>query len=156
MVKIRFQTDSRGLSDGSPESLWAKQIKTNELLFEIHNSPFYAKGISYLDVIEAVENGVCPGEFFYKRTVSPSGHSTYRILTSKASDDFNAWWARLSALGCTYEYADLGERLLYAVDVPPTTDIFRTYAVLEEGEARSVWEFDEGHCGHSTNRPDLE
>ncbi len=54
-------------------------------------------------------------------------------------------WRRLQELGCTYERAN---RRLIAIDVPPRTDVYAVYRVLEEGEKAKYWEFEEGHCGH--------
>ena len=146
--RVRFGTNPEGLGSGSIERLLAKKMSAEELRFELHNSPFYAKGVSYLDVVEASENPDYPGEFQYVRTVRPSGHSTYRLLVVKGSADFPQWWEQLEKLGCTYEYSDEGEKLLYAVDVPASTDVFQVYRILEAGEKESVWLFDEGHCGH--------
>ncbi len=151
LVRVRFRTDAEGMGGGSPERLWAKRLREDRTYFELRNSPFFAKGISYMDVVDAVEDPDCVGEFEYRRTLSASGHSTYRILAPKNSDLFAPWWAKLATLGCTYEYSDEGSKLLYAVDVPPAANVFEVYQVLEDGEAQSVWVFDEGHCGHSTD-----
>jgi hypothetical protein len=148
-TRIRFQTDPDGLAAGSPERLWAKNLPSGNAHFELHNSPFYAKGISYLDVVEAEEDPNCPGQLEYRRTVSVSGHSTYRLLVPKKSTLFESWWGKLATLGCTYEFAEEGAELLYAVDVPPAANIFEVYKILVDGEERSVWMFDEGHCGHT-------
>lgn len=150
LVLVRFQTDPESLGHGSPERLWAKKLPSDHQYFELRNSPFFAKGVSYLDVVEAMEDPNCAGEFDYRRTISPSGHSTYRILLDKKSNAFSIWWEKLAALGCTYEYSDHGEELLYAVDVPTSTDLLVVYKILEDGEKQSVWMFDEGHCGHTT------
>jgi len=148
-VRVCFETDSDGLGGGSPERLWAKRMSEAELCFRLQNSPFYAKGVSYLDVVEASENPDYPGEFQYVKTLRPSGHSTYRLLVDKGSAGFIQWWEPLKQLGCTYEYSDEGAKLLYAVDVPESTDVVRVYRILQAGENESVWVFDEGHCGHS-------
>lgn len=148
LVKVRFQTDPDGLSGGSPERLWAKRHAGDEAYFQLQNSPFFAKGISYLDVVEATESRDHEGEFEYRRTLSGSGHSTYRILVRRDSSSFAPWWERLATLGCTYEYAKEGAQLLYAVDVPPCANNYEVYGILEDGENHSVWGFDEGHCGH--------
>lgn len=38
--------------------------------------------------------------------------------------------------------------ILYAIDVPPETDIYAVCAILDEGKAQDVWYFGEGHVGH--------
>jgi hypothetical protein len=60
-------------------------------------------------------------------------------------DEFEIAWEHLATLGCTYERAT--QRLI-SVDVPPTTDIYRAYDLLEDGERNQVWNFEEAHCGH--------
>ena len=152
LVKVRFDTDPNGLSAGSPERLWARKLLGAPVSFEIQNSPFYAKGVSFLDIVEAIEDPEIPGVFQYRRTLKPSGNSTYRILVDTGSNLFSTYWENLAALGCTYEWADQGTTLLYAVDVPAHADIFKVYSVLEKGEEDEIWDFDEGHCGHSLER----
>jgi hypothetical protein len=152
LVKIRFETDPGGLGGGSPERLWAKRLSGKSGGFELQNSPFYAKGVSCLDVVETAEDPASPGELIYRRTVFPSAHSTYRILVDKGNESFSGWWAKLAKLGCTYEYSDEGEKLLYAADIPPSANIFEVYGILEAGEKELVWLFDEGHCGQPINR----
>ena len=148
LVKIAVQTSVDGLSGGSPERLFAVPVEGVHDQFEIHNSPFYAKGISYLDVVEAVDDEEAPGHLHYARTIQGGGHSTYRILIEKGQPSFPSWWERLEDTGCTYEFTEEGAHLLYAVDVPPKADIYTVYRILQEGEDLGVWTFDEGHCGH--------
>ena len=153
LVRISFATNPGGLGGGSPERLWARRLPDEHALFELHNSPFYAKGVSFLDVVEAVEDGQNAGVLRYSRTRCSSGHSTYRLLVAKASEGFGKRWESLEELGCTYEFADEGENILYALDVPPNANIFEVYGILEKGEQDGAWHFDEGHCGHPTERP---
>ena len=83
LVRVRFETDAEGLGHGSPERLCARRIRGSPEGFELQNSPFYAKGVSYLDVVEAIPDNAVSGEFHYQKTLMPSGHSTYRILVDK-------------------------------------------------------------------------
>lgn len=53
-------------------------------------------------------------------------------------------WSELEVLGCTYEGSNVGERLLYAVDVPPHAAVAEVYRLLEQGESEGDWEFEEG------------
>lgn len=144
-MKVRFETDPEGLAHGDPERLWAEPVSGS--LFRLRNSPFFAKGVSFLDVVEAREADT-QGVFDYVRTARASGHSTYRVLVAKGSPDFESCWRRLAEMGCSYESADRGKNWLYSVDVPPEADVFVVYGELEAGEKRSLWLFDEGHCGH--------
>jgi uncharacterized protein DUF4265 len=153
LVKISFECDPEGLSRGSPERLWAKPVSSDSkaTYFELQNSPFYAKGVSYLDIVDAKESAPGAGDWKYSRTHLPSGHSTYRILIDKGRSDFAEWWSKLEAKGCTYEYSDEGSSRLYAVDVPPTANIQDVYRILEDAEKQGVWTFQEGHCGHDVS-----
>ncbi|MEL7521275.1 MAG: hypothetical protein AAGJ80_06605, partial [Cyanobacteria bacterium J06553_1] len=54
--------------------------------------------------------------------------------------------------GCSYESGTEkmsdGKKILYAIDVPTETDVYEVYDILEEGEEKDVWVFEEGHVGH--------
>lgn len=144
LSRVSFRRES-----GELETLWGEQISQN--VFRLDNSPFYIFGISLADCVRAHPDERS-GAYVFDEVVRHSGHSTYRIYSehefSESDPAFAAWWNRLSAFGCSYE----GHHgFLLSIDVPPTADIFAVYAVLEEGEAAGVWEFEEGHCGHSTD-----
>ena len=128
------------------ESLWAEKISSNRC--RIRNTPFYAKGVSFEDVafIQEKDDGL-----WFESISLAAGHSTYRILLDKSipKTDFQKYWSPIENLGCSYESADSGKMLLLAVDVPPSVDIHKMYALLEDGEQAKVWNFEEGHCGHS-------
>jgi hypothetical protein len=128
------------------ESLWAERLDNGS--FRLRNVPFYAKGVSCEDIIEVkkVDN-----LNIFNKVIKGGGHSTYRIIRHpKTSDeDFIKYWTSLEKIGCTYEK---GEGRLYAVDVPETTNIYDCYSLLTLGEKEDVWDFEEGHCGHSTNK----
>ena len=147
MIKLHFNLEPAEWHDVAVESLWAKRMPTDDgaRILELQNSPFYAFGISYLDIVSAVE---ADGRFVFSSVVIPAGHSTYRLLMPDVSPKFEAGWALLSQQGCTYESGNLGEQHLFSVDVPPDADIHTVYRMLEEGEAQGLWKFEEGHCGH--------
>jgi len=148
LVKVSFPLNSDDWHGCSVETLWAKIVVAGSsvLIAELENSPFYFKGVSYLDRVTALYRG---GEFIFHETHTQSGHSTYRILTDKKAD-FENWWPKLSELGCSYESAsERNDRMLYSVDVPPTANIHVVYAVLEAGLKEGVWYFEGGHVGHA-------
>lgn len=150
LMKVFFAIDPNDWHGTSVESLWAKPIvgTPDTLLVELQNSPFFARGVSYLDVIRIVEK---EGLGEYASTVREGGHSTYRIIREQGPD-FDIWWRKLSELGCTYE-SDLTRRQpLYSVDIPPDADIHAAYLVLEAGETARVWMFEEAHVGHPAVR----
>ncbi len=88
--------------------------------------------------------------------VERSGHSNYMVLCKSSHAEFLEYWKRLEKLGCTFESGALnlgsGDEILWAIDVPPSSDIFRVYDILTEGEAHGVWVFQEGAVGHDVKR----
>ena len=133
------------------ETLWAALKQTPRgFLYELLNSPWYAKGVSHLDQVRATPSEA--GLKFHSVIVR-GGHSTYWLRFPPDSPNFETYWAPLQALGCTYEGGRTtnfvsGSLVRYSVDVPPEADIYQVYALIEKGETEGVWEFAEGHCGH--------
>jgi hypothetical protein len=96
-------------------------------------------GVSHEDVVRA---SLVDGSLFFDRVERRSGHSTYRFVTMDGimEDQWAPYWLPLEETGCTYER---GGPRLFAVDVPPENDIYRTYELLEAGEKAGVWSFQE-------------
>jgi len=147
LVKIRFELNSADWHECASETLWGKPLVGigKPTAFEVQNSPFNIKGVSYLDVIRAIERD---GQYEFVDVIARSGHSTYRLLVDQEDDSFKLLWKKLHDLGCTYESGDFREKKLFTVDVPAATDIYAVYALLEAGERQKVWAFEEGHVGH--------
>lgn len=80
------------------------------------------------------------------------GHSTYRLIVQPGCPEFNVHWKKLENLGCTHESATLrlgiGKRILYSIDIPKYSDIYAVYSLIEEGQRKNIWMFEEGHVGH--------
>ncbi len=133
-------------SDFEFETLWAEPA--GEGLYRLRNVPFLAYGYSELDVVRAKE---VDGQLQVTGIAERSGHSTYRIFFPRntGEEEFRLLWEPLARLGCTYERAN---RKLIGIDVPPGADVYAVYEVLEKGEASTLWEFEEGHCGHPLRR----
>lgn len=129
--------------------MWAAPVAGSEsgLEFRLENSPFFAKGVSNQDIVRG--KAIVPDAHYkFDGIVNRSGRSTYRIIGNPDDAPFKSFWARLAAMGCTYERGMVRDRWLYAVDVPQSADIDSVYAVLEEGEKEGAWVFEEGHVGH--------
>lgn len=111
-------------------------------LFCLDNSPFHFYGVSFGDIVFAPP---VDGVATYKRTVSRRGHSTYRVKLARGRnhDDFLARWAAFRSLGCSFEGSSMDSTRLYAIDVPPRTDIRDVYRLLEVGEKIGDWVFEE-------------
>ena len=124
------------------ESIWAKAAGND--LFVLDNVPFFAFGVSCGDKVAA---RIIDDRLRFSGVVEPSGHSTYRVyLNGGVSQAASADFAReLQDLGC---HREIGTQKFWAFDLPPKTDIFKVYAVLERGQAEGIWTFEEGHVGH--------
>jgi hypothetical protein len=150
LVKVRVKLDVSDWHGHGSETLWAEPISENEQrVLQIKNSPFFAKDINNLDVVKAKfpENDVV-GDFI--EVIERGGHSTYMLLIPPAETRILSYWSMLEGLGCSYESMridlSIGRRLLYSVDVPPTTDIREVYEILERGQDQGVWMFQEGYA----------
>ncbi|NVB39641.1 DUF4265 domain-containing protein [Pseudenhygromyxa sp. WMMC2535] len=137
-MRILFHLDSSEWHGSTTERLWAEGVGNGR--YRLRNSPFYAFGVSLGDVVFA---NLKDGELEYCGTSIAGGHSTYRII--KICDRlFASYWSPLQEIGCTYE-----EGPVFTVDIPPSTDIYQAYNLLQHGENDKVWDFEEGHCGHN-------
>ena len=145
MEKVLIELEPDKWHGFSTESVWA--TKLGDDLFRLENSPFFANGLSYEDVIKTT---LKERVNYFIETVSSSGRSTYRIIPNNAADSasFERYWQPIEDLGCSFEQGNFGF-ILFAVDVPSNTDIHQVFALLEEGVHNKVWEFEEGHCSHS-------
>jgi hypothetical protein len=141
VVKIRISLDSDAPYE--TESMWARPI--GDGIFVLDNVPFFAYGLSLGDKLFARTTGDAVLE--YAGVAERSGHSTYRVFLSESSPAGRCeeYWRELEALGCGRE---TGTSRLWAVDLPPATDIFQVYRILQEAEAEGVWEFEEVHVAH--------
>jgi len=148
LVKVRFELDSSDWHGHGGETLWAAPAAVAGH-FRIENSPFFTRGISYQDVVEATASDA-KRIFEFDHVVERAGHSTYMLIIEADEATFNPSWNMLKEKGCTYESThidlNIGRRLLLSVDVPPSADLFEVYKVLERGEADGIWEFQEGYA----------
>jgi hypothetical protein len=131
----------------SSETVWAEKV--GEGRYRLRSVPFYAKGLSFGDVVNTRTQD---GKEVVHGVSLRSGHSTYRVFVKApievGSSGFDRAWRPIQDLGCTYERAT--EHLL-AIDVPSSADLDAVYALLESSEAAGVWNFEEGHCGRGSN-----
>ncbi len=148
LKKMTFHCESNCLNGGADETMWVKPLPEggDNNLYEIENSPFYMRNISYLDIVSAE---ILDGILLYKSTIKSGGHSTYRLLVRADSKLWDEWWHRLAVHGCTYEFGHHEGLILYAVDVPGNANIDEVYKILSEGEVEGAWVFEEGHFGHA-------
>ena len=91
-----------------------------------------------MDLVRAVPSEEDPGVLQATAIVEWGGHSNYMVIPKVSREKFNEYWQELEKFGCSYESGsvNLGNGLepLYAVDVPPTTNIHDVYRTLSSGE----------------------
>lgn len=130
------------LDDGSFENLHTRLVSRKGYILD--NSPFYAYDVSYGDTVAAEHKS---GRLLFRSVEERGGHSTYRVKLAdrRNHDEFLTSFDNMKALGCTFEGSGAVNRKLYAIDVPPSADVGKIYELLEEGEERGEWEFEEAH-----------
>ena len=111
---------------------------------EILSPPSFAKRLAVGDIVRVAHHGA-PETLWIDSLVEPSGrHSTVRVIFFRSAGQESEHDLRreLGRLGARiYESNFQG---LISVDIPPSADYEVIRAVLEEGESRKNWEFDEG------------
>lgn len=143
--KVLIELDPAAWHGCATERVWAEKVGRDR--YRVLNIPIFADGSSFLDVVVARPNA--DGALVLSAVSLRGGHSTYRVFPKVPleRDEFRNSWAALERLGCRYEEGLRGK--LLAVDVPSAADIYEVYGLLQKGEDAGVWEFEEGHCGHS-------
>lgn len=143
--KVYIELEPEAWHGHSSESMWVTRLDSG--LYKIENSPFFARGISYEDIVEVKQRD---GVNIFIRTVAPSGRSTYRIILDEDTSgaQFERFWKPLEAEGCTYEHGDFGY-IMYSVDVPKETDVQKVFNLLSDGVSQEVWDFEEGQIGRA-------
>jgi hypothetical protein len=133
-AKVLFRVpDTDG--DATVETLWA--IPLGDDLYKLDNSPFYAYGVSWQDVVFAPydeQEGVAT----FRSVVEKSGNRTLRIFFDSpvASDNAsNQILQGLITAGCSYEGAN---RKYISINVPPEVELQQVRSYLIEREAQ--WE----------------
>ncbi len=109
LVKVEFRTDD------DVETLWAEPLGDDR--YRIDNTPFYAYGVSWRDVVLAEpQAGAFP---IFASVVEKSGHRTVRVIVTDAGA-LERLQSGILALGCTFEGA---WQELICIDVPPEVDL---------------------------------
>jgi hypothetical protein len=143
-VMFRLQKDEDGYPPDDWESLWAYELEPG--LYSIDNVPFFARGISWEDVVSAERVG---DELHFKDVVRPSGNSVLRVIVHDTSDADEVH-EKLSEMGCDTEQSHIPS--LISVDVPPSIDLRTILNFLDQGKANNRWGYETASIRH-TNIP---
>lgn len=123
--------------------MWVKKVGHG--LYQLQNTPFFAKGLAYLDVVSARAED---GRLMLGGVKDASRRSTYRIHVKAATPPLSGQplFDQLIALGCTHESYVETLWTLFAWDVPASA-VDAAYKILDAGEKQGIWTFEEGHYG---------
>jgi len=126
-VKVHVDLPNHWHSGG--ESMWARLVGPG--LFELHNVPFFAYGLNFLDVVEARAPATTE-VLEIVRLVKPSGYRTIRVMFDKSVEPERRkeLLNTLKEHGASFENAD---STLFAISVRPDGDYL---AILD---ALDVW-----------------
>ena len=111
MVKVGIRDKS-----GQVETLWATPLGENT--YRLENSPFFAYGISWNDIVIAELDS--EGFPFFIRVIEKSGYKTIRVITEKDSKELPVLLSDINKLGCNYEGAF---SKLVVIDIPPEVEL---------------------------------
>ena len=135
-VYFRLQRDADGWPPVEIESMWGEQIARNK--FRLDNIPFYVRGVANGDCVR-VE--YLQGQPWFQEVLKRSGHFTVRVLISSEAN-VSKVRSLFRDLGCKTEQDRI--KILIAIDVPPNVAYSKVKSILEGGEKRGDWEYEEG------------
>jgi len=146
LTKIELRVED-GEGGAYVETSWAKPV--GDGLFQLENSPFYAYGVSWLDVVEArkPEDNGFP---VFTKVVEKSGNRTVRVIFNPPIEDGNVSKKivdTLVELGCSFEGANPS---YIAINIPREVDFWKIRDFLVEKELE--WEY--ADPSYSTLFPD--
>jgi hypothetical protein len=137
---FRLQKDEDGYPPDEWESLWAYEVGPG--LYSIDNVPFFARGVSWGDVVAVERKG---DELHFKGVVHPSDHSVLRVIVYDQTK-VGEMHDKLKEMNCDTEQSHIPS--LLAVDVPPTSDLQEIREFLIDGEADDRWTYEEASIRH--------
>lgn len=115
LVKIRLKSTD----ENDYETVWAEPLADN--YYRLDNSPFFAYGLSWRDVVEARVGS--DGVLDYVRVIRKSGNRTVRIIFpayGSSDDKARVVLEEIRKLGCSYEGM---KPSLVSVNVPPDINL---------------------------------
>ncbi|MEU9998603.1 DUF4265 domain-containing protein [Streptomyces sp. NPDC050848] len=133
--------DEDGWPSASVESLWAVDLGDGTV--RLDNTPWFVHGVASGDIIQAELDG--DGVLWAGKTIQPSQNCTIRLIVLK---DNGSAAARQSVLEVFHRLGMTGEGIeqyrMVALDAPPEADLPQIRKLLERGEAKGWWRWEEG------------
>lgn len=145
VITIPADPEVRGWPPVATERLWATPLEGNR--FRIENIPFFAKGLSFGDIVTGPSDKVAAdGSITFREVAERGGHSTYRVMVTGelGSDRHNAYHLLLSKLRDLGATTEIANARLFAIDVSPSVVCGAIYDVLALGAEEGIWDFEVG------------
>jgi hypothetical protein len=136
-----MDVDEDGWPPASVESLWAVDLGDGAV--RLDNTPWFVRGVASGDVIQVEFDS--EGVRWAGETVQASENCTIRLIVLKDGGSAAALRSVLEIfhrLGTTGE--GIGQYRMVALDIPPVADLQRIRKLLEHGEAKEWWHWEEG------------
>jgi hypothetical protein len=141
-IYFKLQQDEDGYPPNDWESLWAIELEPGK--FQIDNIPFFVHNISFGDVVSAFIQG---DKLCFRGLLEPSAHSVIRIIVFDTSE-VESLRSSLRNMGCSSELSHISQ--LFTVDIPPSVSIKSIRELLDAGERRGDWEYEDASIRHSS------
>jgi hypothetical protein len=139
-IVFRLERDEDGYPPYDTERLWAKRLGSDT--FEIDNIPVFARDVSLGDHVSAIDE---EGQLTFRSVIARGGHSTVRVVTP-ADADGHLLLRSFVDLGCTARESRING--FYTIDVPPSVSLSTVERLLEDGERKGLWDYEESAIGH--------
>lgn len=136
-IVVPLHEDWHGFSS---ETLWGEKIDRD--IYRIDSIPFFAKGISFDDVVKVKTNK--DNRLVYQKTILKGNYCTYRVVFDENinSKEKNKYLNLLQNYGDVEIYE---EKDLYALSVPKKK-VHELYKILSQLERDKILDFEEGDC----------
>ncbi|MEU0490355.1 DUF4265 domain-containing protein [Nocardiopsis sp. NPDC006139] len=140
-VHFRLEIEEDGWPPANAESLWA--VDLGGWSVRLDNTLWFVRGVASGDVIRVQPDD--EGVLWAGETVQASQNRTIRLIVVK--DDGSAA-ARQSVREAFHRLGATGEGIerfrMVALDVPPQADLPKIRKLLEHGETKERWYWEEG------------
>jgi hypothetical protein len=134
-VHFPIARDGDGFPPVDEETLWASKLPSG--LYKLDNIPFFAKGVSCSDEVEA---DLVDGRLWFNSVAKRGGHSTIRIAVNDVGE-VPSVREDLRRLGCATELSHLPR--LVAVDIPGDVGRDQLDRFLREGLASDRFDYED-------------
>ncbi|MEF2528970.1 MULTISPECIES: DUF4265 domain-containing protein [Streptomyces] len=140
-VHFRLDVDEDGWPPAGIESLWAVDLGDGTV--RLDNTPWFVRGVASDDIIRVDVDD--EGVRWAGETVRASENCTIRLIVLK---DGGSAAARQSVLEIFHSLGTTGEGIekyrMVALDVPPKANLPKIRQLLEHGDAKGWWHWEEG------------